>query len=58
MAADENDLTVDNILAAEPTQHITDEARERGTCSQCGGPFGARAWGPSHSLAKRDLGLI
>lgn len=53
-----DDLTVDDILDAEPLQHLTDEARERGTCGQCGEPFKARACGPTHALIKLELGLI
>ncbi|MEW9530711.1 hypothetical protein [Microbispora sp. NPDC049125] len=54
----DRELTVEDILDAEPIQHITDEARERGTCSQCGNSFSARACGPTHAVAKRELGLI
>lgn len=54
----DSELTAQDILDAEPAQHITDEARECGTCGQCGKPFSARACGPTHALAKRELGLI
>lgn len=34
---------------------ITPEARERGTCSQCGKPFEERACGPTHALVAHRL---
>lgn len=52
------DLTVQDILDAEPLMHISDEARERGTCSTCGQPFKDPACSTSHAIAKRDLGLL